>query len=142
MSTSSPRKLRSGKCLISTSSNTEISASSSETNIYMENNVNLTNEQTQPGSHSPIIGFASQQANEERFNHLQTEMSALKAMMEKLIQQNQEKERQTDASASTSSFAVRASNTDVVSHRGDKNSGLSERDFEQIASKIWNRASN
>ena len=71
----------------------------------MENNVNLASEQTETGSHSPINGFAFQQANEERFNHLQTEMSTLKAMMERLIQQNEEKERQADASATTSSFA-------------------------------------
>ena len=76
----------------------------------MKNNVNLTNEQTQPGSDSPICGFDSSQANEERFNHFQTEMSALKAMMERLIQQNEEKERQTDAFTTTSSFAVWASN--------------------------------
>ena len=110
MSTCSPRKLRSGKYLISTSSVTEIDGSSSETNIDMGKNVNLTSEQTQPGSDSPINGFDSQQANEERFNHLQNEMSALKAMMERLIQQNEETERQTDASATTSSFAVSASN--------------------------------
>ena len=98
MSTSSPRKLRSGKCLTSTTTDTEISTSSNETNIDMENNFNVTNGQTQPGSDSPIHGFDSQQANEERCNHLQTEVSALKAMMERLIQQNEEQERQTDAS--------------------------------------------
>ena len=42
---------------------------------------------------------------------LQTEMFALKAIMERLIQQSEEKERQMDASATTSSFALRASNT-------------------------------
>ena len=81
MSTSSPRKLISGKYLISTSFDTVVNASSSEPNTNMENNVNLTSEQTQTGSFSPINGFDSQQANEERFNHLQTKMSALKAMM-------------------------------------------------------------
>ena len=111
MSTSSPRKLRSGKYLISTSFDTVVSASSSETNTDKENDVNVTSEQTQTGSDSPINGFDSHQANEERFNHLQTEMSALKAMMERLIQQIEEKERQTDASATNSSFAVRASHS-------------------------------
>ena len=57
----------------------------------MENNVNLTNEQAQARPDSPIHGFDSQQANEERFNHLQNEVSALKAMMDRLIQQNEKK---------------------------------------------------
>ena len=91
MSTSSPRNLRSGKCLISNSSDTEISFPSNETNTDMENNVNLTNEQAQARPDSPIHGFDSQQANEERSNHLQNEMSALKAMMERFIRQNEEK---------------------------------------------------
>ena len=111
MSTNSPRRLRSGKYLNSASSDTVISSSSSEPNINMENNVNSTSEQTQTMSDSPINGFNSQQTNAERFHYLQTEMSTLKAMMEKLIQQNEAKDRQNDASATPSSFAVRMSYT-------------------------------
>ena len=37
-------------------------------------------------------------------------------MMERLIQQNEEKERQTDASATTSSFAIRAYNSPNLYH--------------------------
>ena len=106
MSTSSPRRLRSGKYLISASSDTVISSSNSEPNINVENNVNFTSEQTQTTSDSPINGFNSQQTNEERFHHPQTEMSTLKAMMEKLIQQNEEKDRQNYAYATPSSSAV------------------------------------
>ena len=108
MSTSSPRRLTNGKYLISASSDTVISSSSSEPNKNMENN---TSEQTQTRSDSPIIGFEFQQTNEERFHHLQTEMSTLKAMMEKLIQQNEEKDRQNYAYATPSSSAVRVSYT-------------------------------
>ena len=38
-----------------------------------------------------------QRENEERFDMLQREMSSLKAMMEKLIEQNSEKVKQVDA---------------------------------------------
>ena len=111
MSTSSPRRPTSGKYLISASSDTVISSSSSEPNINVENNVNFTSEQTQTRSDSPINGFDSQQTNEERFHHLQTEMSTFKAMMEKLFQQNEEKDRQNYAYATPSSSAVRVSYT-------------------------------
>ena len=111
MSTSSPRRFRCGECLISASSDTVISSSSSEPNINVEKNVNFTSEQTQTTSDSPIKGFDSQQTNEERFHNPQTEMSTLKAMMEKLIQQNEEKDRQNYAYATPSSSAVRMSYT-------------------------------
>ena len=38
-------------------------------------------------------------------------MVALNAMMEKLLEQHEERNRQSDVSATTSSFGVRASNT-------------------------------
>ena len=81
-----------------------------ETNTDMENNTNFSSEQTQTSSELPTHGFDFQETNEERFTYLQDEMFTLKAMMENLIQQNEERDRQTDASATTSSFAVRASN--------------------------------
>ena len=76
----------------------------------MENdNENVDNQtQSRQSSSGPEIDL--QRANDERFSHLQSEMSMLKAMMEKLLEQNEERNRQTDTNAETSSFAVRASN--------------------------------
>ena len=96
MSTSSPRELSSGKCLISNSSGTENSIPSNKINTDMKNNVILTNEHAQVRPDSPIHGFVSQQDNEERFNHLQNEMSAIKAIMVRLIQQNEDKQDKQD----------------------------------------------
>ena len=56
----------------------------------MENNNNSSDEQVQSARNSPTNGSDLQQANEERFNHLQSEMSTLKTMMERLIAQNEE----------------------------------------------------
>ena len=77
----------------------------------MENNSDNPDERVQWGRNSPINELGSQRANDERFDHLQNEMSALKAMMEKLLEQNDERTRQMDASATTSSYVVRPSNT-------------------------------
>ena len=76
----------------------------------MENNTNFFSEQTQTSSELPTHGFDSPGTNEERFNYLQDEMFTLKAMMENLIQQNEERDRQMDTPATTSSIAVWASN--------------------------------
>ena len=110
MSTNSPAKLRSGRRLTSSSADNVTRPSNSEFNTNMENNTNSPSEQVQDRSNSLNHEYDSQQNNEERFNHLQDEMSVLKAMIQKLIQQNEERDRQTDASATTSSFTVRASN--------------------------------
>ena len=79
----------------------------------MENNNNSSDEHVQSGRNSPINGSDPQQANEDRFIHLQNEMPTLKTMMERLIAQNEERKRQLDASVATSSFAVRASNRGI-----------------------------
>ena len=76
----------------------------------MENCTNASDGNNQSGRNSPTKETGCQQSNKDRFNHWQNEMSVLKAMMEKLISQNQERVRQTDASATTSSFGVRTSN--------------------------------
>ena len=77
----------------------------------MENNTENVNEQVQSGQGSSNSELDPQRINDERFSHLQSEMSMLKAMMEKLLEQNEERSRQTDTNAATSSFAVRSSNT-------------------------------
>ena len=83
----------------------------------MENNNQNVNEQAQSGQGSSNSEIDSQRVNDERFSHLQSEMAMLKAMMEKLLEQNEERNRQTDTNAATSSFAVRSSNNNTFSIR-------------------------
>ena len=113
MSSNSPSKLRNEETLIPTSSGLVTNHSRDNSNSDMENTEYLTNEQAQPKSDSPSSSPGSLQANEERLNHLQNEMVTLKAMMGKLFEQNEEKNRQSDVSATTSSFGVRASNSEL-----------------------------
>ena len=103
MSFSSSIILRNRKSLIQTTSNTSTKFPRNERVLRMENNSENSDERVQPGRNSPTNGSDSQRANDERFDHLQNEMSTLKAMMEKLLEQNEERTRQTDASAATSS---------------------------------------
>ena len=110
MSSSSSIILRNGKSLIPPPSDTSVRFSGSGRISLMENNSENPDEQVQSGWNSPINELVSQRANGEKFDHLQNEMSALKAMMEKLLEQNDERTRQMDASATTSSYAVRPSN--------------------------------
>ena len=99
----------------------------------MENNNENANEQAQSEQSSSNPEIDSQRTNDERFSHLQSEMSMLKAMMEKLLEQNEERNRQTDTNAATSSFAVRSSNmvTGVNrTHRNQRNYFHDEEDEE------------
>ena len=114
MSSSSSIILRNGKSLIPSSSDTSVKFSSSEKVSMMENNSENPDDRVQSGRNSPINELGSQRINDERFDHLKNEMSALKAMMEKLLEQNDERTRQMDASATTSSYAVRSSNNDCT----------------------------
>ena len=111
MSTSSPRTLRNRKTLIQAPSDTVTWSGSTNLCPNKNSNTNLSEEQTPSGRNSPENGINSHQVNEERLDHLQNEMSTLKAMMERIIEQNEERNKQSGASAATSSFAVRASNT-------------------------------
>ena len=101
----------------------------------MENNTENVNEQdkVQSGQGSSNSELDPQRINDETFSHLQSEMSMLKAMMEKLLEQNEERSRQTDTNAATSSFAVRSSNmvTGVNrTHRNQRNYFHDEEDEE------------
>ena len=87
----------------------------------MEHNSGNAEEQVQSGRNSPTNGSDSQRANDERFDHLQNEMITLKAMMEKLLEQNEERNRQLDTATATSSFAVRSSNMVTGVNRTHKN---------------------
>ena len=99
MSTSSPRILRNGKILFQSSSDTVIRSSSINLSPNMESTTYLLDEQIQSGRNSLANRMSSQQVNEERMNHLQNEMSKPKAMMERPIEQNEERNKQTDGSA-------------------------------------------
>ena len=96
----------------------------------MENNSENPDGRVQSGRNSPISGSDSQRANDERFDHLQNEMSTLKAMMENLLEQNEESTRQTDASAATSLYAVRSSNMGTEVNRTHRNQRIHFHDEE------------
>ena len=76
----------------------------------MESSSNSADEINRSGRNSPTNENTAQITNEERFNHLQNEMSMLKAMMEKIISQNEERDKQNGGSIATSSYAVGTSN--------------------------------
>ena len=104
MSRISPRKLRNGKLLsqeIPNRTDTHCLAAN------MENVNDNTKEQPRTTSPSPSIR-ETQRENEERVIMLQREMSSLKTMMEKLLEQISVRVRQVDAAPTTSSFAVQS----------------------------------
>ena len=110
MSYLSPRKLRSGKLLSQESPNQIDSLPSENRTINMENVNNDESEQSRTSFPSPQNISAIQREIEERFNMLKREMSSLKALMERLLEQNSENVRQVDAAPTTSSFTVQSSN--------------------------------
>ena len=111
MSSNSQITLRNGKTLTGITSADSTELTHEEQIVNMENDNENVDDQTQSRQSSSGPKMYSQRANDERFSHLQSEMSMLKAMMEKLLKQNEERNRQTDTNAATSSFAVRSSNT-------------------------------
>ena len=113
MSSNSQITLRNGKILTSTTSAESTEFTRSEQIVNMENDNEIVDDQAQSRQSSSGPEIDSQKANDERFSHLQSEMSMLKAMMEKLLEQNEERNRQTDSNAATSSFAVRSTNIEI-----------------------------
>ena len=118
MSSNSQITLRNGKTLTCTTSVDSTELTHEEEIVNMENDNKNVDEQAQSGQSSSNPEIDSQRANDERFSHLQSEMSMLKAMMEKLLEQNEERNRQTDTNAATSSFAVRSSNNLSIASYG------------------------
>ena len=114
MSSNSQITLRNGKTLTGTTSADSTELTHEEQIVNMENDNEKVDDQAQSRQSSSGPEIDSQRANDEKFSHLQSEMSMLKAMMEKLLEQNEERNRQTDTNATTSSFAVRSSN--IQSH--------------------------
>ena len=134
MSSNSQITLRNGKIITSTTSAESTEFTRSEQIVNMENDNENVDDQAQSRQSSSGPEIDSQKANDERFSHLQSEMSMLKAMMEKLLEQNEERNRQTDTNAATSSFAVRSSNmvTGVNrTHRNQRNYFHDEEDEEE-----------
>ena len=110
MSSDSQITLRNGKTLTCTTSINSTRPTHEGEIVDMENNDENVNEQAQSGQSSSNSEIDSQRVNDEKFSQLQSEMCMLKAMMEKLLEQNEERNRQTDTNAAASSFAVRSSN--------------------------------
>ena len=76
----------------------------------MESSSNSADEINRSGTNSPTNENSAQITNEKRFNRLQKEMSMLKAMMEKIISQNEERDKQNGGSIATSFYGVGTSN--------------------------------
>ena len=133
MSSNSQITLRNGKTLTGTTSADSTELTHEEQIVNMENDNENVDDQAQSRQSSSGPEIDSQRANDENFSHLQSEMSMLKGMMEKLLEQNEERNRQTDTNAATSSFAVRSSNmvTGVNrTHRNQRNYFHDEEDEE------------
>ena len=129
MSIESAKILRNGKVLSNSSPETSSIDANNIPNLNMESSNNFSEEINQSGRNSSTNEDHTQTANEERFNRLQDEMSILKSLMEKIISQNEERNKQNGGSFATSSYAVGTSNRDPLgkkvfekkSHNAEKN---------------------
>ena len=110
MSIESAKKLRNGKVLIDPLLKPSLNGTDRNPNLNMESSNNFSEEINQSGGDSPTNEDHNQMANEERFNRLQDEMSVLKSLMEKIITQNEERNRQNGGPFTTSAYAVGTSN--------------------------------
>ena len=110
MSIESAKVLRNGKVLTIPLPHSSIENTNCSSNINMEYSSNSADETNRSGRNSPTNENSAQMANEERFNRLHDETSTLKAMMEKIINQNEEPDKQNGGSTTTSSYAVGTSN--------------------------------
>ena len=114
MSIESAKILRNGKVLSNSLPETSSIDANNIPNLNMESSNNFSEEINQSGRNSPTNEGHTQTANEERFNRLQDEMSILKSLMEKIISQNEERNKQNGGSFATSSYAVGTSNIDPL----------------------------
>ena len=113
MSIESAKVLRNGKVLTNSSPQSPTKNTNLNLNPNMESSSNSADEMNQSGRISPTNENPTQRENEERFDRLHNEMVMLKAMMEKIISQNEERDKQNGGSTATSSYAVGTSNNDV-----------------------------
>ena len=121
MSIESSKVLRNGKVLTDPLSHSSIENTNCSPNINMESSSCSADEINRSGRSSPTNENSTQITNEERFNRLQDEMSMLKAMMEKIIRQNEEQDKQNGGSIATSSYAVGTSNMVTRVNRTHRN---------------------
>ena len=121
MSIESSKVLRNGKVLTDLSSKSSLDNANSSPNLNMESSTNSAEGIDRSGRNSPTNENSTQVINEERFSRLQDEMSVLKAMMEKIISQNEERDKQNRGSIATSSYAVGTSNMVTGVNRTHRN---------------------
>ena len=121
MSIESAKILRNGKVLSNSLPETSSIDANNNPNLNMESSNNFSEEINQSGRNSPTNEDHTQTANEERFNRLQDEMSILKSLMEKIISQNEERNKQNGGSFATSSYAVGTSNMVTGVNRTHRN---------------------
>ena len=121
MSIESAKILRNGKVLSNSLPETSSIDANNIPNLNMESSNNFSEEINQSGRNSPTNEDHTQTANEERFNRLQDEMSTLKSLMEKIISQNEERNKQNGGSFATSSYAVGTSNMVTGVNRTHRN---------------------
>ena len=76
----------------------------------MESSSNSADEINQSARNSPTNKNPTQRETEKRFDRLHNGMAMLKAMMEKIISQIEERDKQNGGSTATSSYAVGTSN--------------------------------
>ena len=114
MSIESDRKLRNSKVLTNSLPHSLTKKTKLSSNSNVESSTNSAEEINRSGRNSPTYENSTQSENEEKFNRLRDEMSMLKAMMEKIISQNEERDKQNGGSTVTSSYAVGFSNNRSV----------------------------
>ena len=121
MSIESAKILKSGKVLTDPLLKPSLNCTDSNPNLNMKSSTNFSEEINQSGGNSPTNEDHNQLANEERFNRLQDEMSVLKSLMEKIITQNEERNRQNGGPFATSAYAVGTSNMVTGVNRTHRN---------------------
>ena len=121
MSIETAKVLRSGKVLTNSSPHSPIRNTSLSSNSNMESSSSSADEINRSGRISPTNENSTESKNEERFNRLHDEMSMLKAIMEKIISQNEERDKQNGGSTATSSYAVGTSNMVTGVNRTHRN---------------------
>ena len=121
MSIESAKVLRNGKVLTNSSPQSPTKKTNLNLNSNMESSSNSADEINQSGRNSPTNEKSTQRENEERFIRLHNEMAMLKAMMEKIISQNEERDKLNGGSTATSSYAVGTTNMVTGVNRTHRN---------------------
>ena len=121
MSIESAKVLRNGKVLTNSSPQSPTKNTNLNLNTNMESSSNSADEINQSGRNSPTNENPTQRENEERFDRLHNEMAMLKAMMKKIISQNEERDKQNGGSTATSSYTVGTSNMVTGVNRTHRN---------------------